>query len=153
MPQLSPTHGRPSSKQSKLGLHCSVVVPLMCNCALLFAYIFQLLKNKKCFLYRINGVEDHVHILTHVHPSISISTLVKDIKVSTSVFIKRDLVFKNFNGWQEGYGAFTETIKTKDRLIEYVKNQEKHHEKMSFFDEYKGLLEDHGIAFEEKFLL
>jgi REP element-mobilizing transposase RayT len=119
----------------------------------LFAFIFQLLKNKKCFLYRVNGVEDHVHILTHVHPSISISTLVKDIKVSTSIFIKRELVFKNFNGWQEGYGAFTETINTKDRLIDYVKNQEKHHEKISFFDEYKGILEDHGIAFDEKFLL
>jgi REP element-mobilizing transposase RayT len=118
----------------------------------LFAFIFHLLKNKKCFLYRINGVEDHIHILTHVHPSISISTLVKDIKVSTSLFIKRESVFKNFNGWQEGYGAFTETIKTKDRLIEYVKNQEKHHEKMSYFDEYKGLLKDYGIAFEEKFL-
>ena len=106
----------------------------------LFAYIFQLLTNKKCHLYRINGVEDHIHILPHVHPSISLSTLVKDIKVSTSIFIKKELIFKNFDGWQEGYGAFSEAIKSKDRLINYVKNQEKHHEKKSFFDEYKALL-------------
>jgi putative transposase len=119
----------------------------------LYAYIFHLLTNKKCHLYRINGVEDHIHILTHVHPSISISTLVKDIKVSTSIFIKNELIFKNFDGWQEGYGAFSEAIKSKDRLINYVKNQEKHHEKKSFFDEYKALLEEHEIVFDEKFLL
>ncbi len=119
----------------------------------LFGYIFQVLTNKKCHLYRINGVEDHIHILTHIHPSISISTLVKDIKVSTSIFIKKELIFKNFDGWQEGYGAFSEAIKSKDRLINYVKNQENHHEKKSFFDEYKALLEEHEIVFDEKFLL
>jgi hypothetical protein len=63
------------------------------------------------------------------------------------------LIFKNFDGWQEGYGAFSEAIKSKDRLINYVKNQEKHHEKKSFFDEYKALLEEHEIVFDEKFLL
>ncbi|MFM2250250.1 MAG: family transposase [Bacteroidota bacterium] len=119
----------------------------------LFGYIFQLLTNKKCHLYRINGVEDHIHILTHIHPTISISALVKDIKVSTSVFLKKELIFKNFDGWQEGYGAFSEAIKSKDRLINYIKNQEKHHEKKSFFDEYKALLEEHEIVFDEKFLL
>ncbi len=119
----------------------------------LFAYIFQLLTNKKCHLYRINGVEDHIHILTHIHPTISISALVKDIKVSTSIFLKKELIFKNFDGWQEGYGAFSEAIKSKDRLINYIKNQEKHHEKKSFFDEYKALLEEHEIVFDEKFLL
>lgn len=119
----------------------------------LFAYIFQLLMNKKCHLYRINGVEDHIHILTHIHPTISISALVKDIKVSISIFLKKELIFKNFDGWQEGYGAFSEAIKSKDRLINYIKNQEKHHEKKSFFDEYKALLEEHEIVFDEKFLL
>lgn len=119
----------------------------------LFGYIFQLLTNKKCHLYRINGVEDHIHILTHIHPTISISALVKDIKVSTSIFLKKELIFKNFDGWQEGYGAFSEAIKSKDRLINYIKNQEKHHEKKSFFDEYKALLEEHEIVFDEKFLL
>ena len=124
-----------------------------CQKKRLFAYIFQLLTNKKCHLYRINGVEDHIHILTHIHPTISISALVKDIKVSTSIFLKKELIFKNFDGWQEGYGAFSEAIKSKDRLINYIKNQEKHHEKKSFFDEYKALLEEHEIVFDEKFLL
>jgi REP element-mobilizing transposase RayT len=118
----------------------------------LFAFIYRLLINKKCHLYRINGVEDHIHIVTHIPPSLTISSLVKDIKVSSGLFIQREAIFKNFKGWQNGYGAFTAYFATKDRLINYVKNQEVHHQKKSFFDEYKGLLEEHGIAFDQKFL-
>jgi putative transposase len=109
----------------------------------LFKYIVGILEKKKCHLYRINGVEDHLHILTHLHPSIALSDLVKDIKVASSVF----------NGWQEGYGAFTYSISEKDRLIGYVKNQEEHHERFSFRDEYVELLKEHGIDFNEKYLI
>jgi REP element-mobilizing transposase RayT len=118
----------------------------------LFAFIYRLLINKKCHLYRVNGVEDHIHIVTHIPPSLTISSLVKDIKVSSGLFIQREAIFKSFRGWQNGYGAFTANFASKDRLINYVKNQEVHHQKKSFFDEYKGLLEEHGIAFDEKFL-
>ena len=118
----------------------------------LFAFIYQLLINKKCHLYRINGVEDHIHIVTHIPPSLTISSLVKDIKVSSGLFIQREAIFKSFRGWQNGYGAFTANFASKDRLINYVKNQEVHHQNKSFFDEYKGLLEEHGIAFDEKLL-
>jgi len=58
-----------------------------------------------------------------------------------------------FEGWQCGYGAFTSSIKEKDRLIEYVKNQEKHHSKKSSIDELLELLIQHGIEFDEKFML
>src|SRR5258706_16052801 len=98
----------------------------------LFKYIWGIIKNKKSHLYRINGVEDHLHIITHLHPTISLSDFVKDIKVAGSTKIKETGWFKNFPGWQEGYGAFTYSIKEKDRLIEYVKNQEQHHKKISF---------------------
>ena len=54
----------------------------------LFKYIWGILKNNKCHLYRINGVEDHIHIFTHLHPTIALSALVKDIKVSSSLYIK-----------------------------------------------------------------
>ncbi|WP_439489596.1 IS200/IS605 family transposase [Algoriphagus sp.] len=119
----------------------------------LFAYIHQLLTNKNCHLYRINGVEDHIHLLTHVHPTIAISSLVKDIKLASDDFIKREGIFPKFNGWQDGYGAFSESIKSKERLINYVKNQEEHHQKRSFIDEYKALLEEYEIEFDEKYLL
>lgn len=119
----------------------------------LYKYISGLLENKKCHLYRINGIEDHIHIVTHIHPTISISSLVKDIKLATSSFIKEKKIFMNFDGWQEGYGAFTYSIKEKERLIEYVKNQDEHHSKKSFLDEYKQLLANHEIDFNEKYLL
>ncbi len=119
----------------------------------LFEYIHELLKNKDCHLYRINGVEDHLHILTHIHPTIAPSNLIKDIKLASSSFIKSEQLFPKFNGWQDGYAAFTETIKARERLINYVKNQEEHHKKVTFLEEYKALLEEHEIKFDPKYLL
>ncbi|MBK7699383.1 MAG: IS200/IS605 family transposase [Saprospiraceae bacterium] len=119
----------------------------------LFKYITDLIKNKNCHLYIINGVEDHIHIVTHLHPTVSLSSLVKDIKLASSIYIKENNLFKDFINWQEGYGAFTYSIKEKDRLIEYVKNQEEHHRKKSFREEYVKLLGEHGIEFDEKYLL
>lgn len=118
----------------------------------LFKYIRGLLKNKNCHLYRINGVEDHIHMITHLHPSVSLSSLVKDIKLASSQYINANGIFKLFNGWQEGYGAFTYSIKEKYRLIEYVKNQEEHHKIITFKEEFIALLQEHGIEFDEKYL-
>jgi len=119
----------------------------------LYKYIWGILKNKKCHLYRIGGVEDHLHIVTHIHPTIAPAYLVKDIKIASSVFIKSEHIFPEFSGWQVGYGAFTYSISAKDNLIKYVKNQKEYHRKTSFRQEYIGLLEEHGIEFEEKYLL
>ncbi len=119
----------------------------------LFKYIWGIIKNKNCHLYRINGVEDHLHIVTHLHPSISLASLVKDIKVASSMYIKEQNLFEGFIGWQDGYGAFTYTVKEKDRLIEYVKNQEEHHKIKTFKDEYLELLKEHEIEFDEKYML
>jgi REP element-mobilizing transposase RayT len=119
----------------------------------LFKFIWGILENKKCHLYRINGVEDHIHIVTHIHPTIATASLIKDIKVACTSHIKKNSLFKNFNGWQDGYGAFTYSIKEKDRLIEYVKNQENHHKTISFRDEYIELLKEHNIEFDERYLL
>ena len=119
----------------------------------LFKYISGILVNKKCHLYRINGVEDHLHIVTHLHPSVSLSSLVKDIKIASSENIKQNNLFPKFGGWQEGYGAFTYSIKEKDRLIEYVKDQEEHHKIKTFREEYIELLNENGIEFDEKYLL
>ena len=119
----------------------------------LFAFIHHLLTNKNCHLYRINAMEDHLHILTHVHPTIPVSNLIKDIKLASSDFILREGFFPDFSGWQDGYGAFTESIKAKERLIKYIKNQEEHHKNVSFMEEYKSLLDEYEIKFDPKFLL
>ena len=119
----------------------------------LFKYIWGILNKSNCHLYRINGVEDHLHIVTHLHPSVSLANLVKTIKIASSGFIKDYGIFKNFNAWQEGYGAFTYSIKEKNRLIEFVKNQEDHHKIFTFREEYIELLNEHEIEFDEKYLL
>jgi REP element-mobilizing transposase RayT len=119
----------------------------------LFAHIIGLLKNKKCHLYRINGMEDHLHIFTHVHPTITVSSLIKDIKLASSDMIKRNRLFDNFQGWQKGYGAFTVNYSSKDKLIEYIKNQQEHHRKIDFLDEYKQILEENGVEYDPKYLL
>jgi putative transposase len=73
--------------------------------------------------------------------------------LATDDFIKKERIFPNFRGWQDGYRAFSESIKAKERLIAYIKNQEEHHRKKSFLEEYKSLLREHQIEFEERYLL
>lgn len=95
----------------------------------LYKYIWGVLKNKKCNLYRINGMPDHIHILCDLHPSICLSDFVKDIKVSTSLWMKQSSLFPEFTNWQEGYGAFTYSIRERDMIINYIKTQKEHHKK------------------------
>jgi REP element-mobilizing transposase RayT len=119
----------------------------------LYKDIWGILKNKNCHLYRINGVEDHLHIITHLHPSISLSNLVKDIKLGSSSYMKENQLFPDFDGLQEGYAAFTYTINEKEGLIRYVQNQEEHHKKMTFKEELVVLLKEHNVEFDERYLV
>lgn len=119
----------------------------------LFKYIWGILKNKRCKLYRINGVEDHIHIVCDLHPSVALANLIKDIKVSTSGWIKNRNLYPRFSYWAESYGAFTLSIKEKEAVIQYVINQQEHHKKVSFRDEYIQLLRENGLNFDEMYLL
>jgi putative transposase len=76
----------------------------------LYKYIAGVIISKNCKLYRINGVEDHLHIFSDLHPSISLADYIKPIKVSTSLWMKESGKFPNFDGWQDGYGAFTYSL-------------------------------------------
>lgn len=123
------------------------------NRKVLFKYIWGILKAKKCHLYQIGGVGDHIHIITHIHPSVAVADMVKDIKLASNRFINKEGVFPKFDGWQDGYGAFTYSIREKDNLIAYVKNQKEHHKAKSFREEYLDLLKELGVEFDEKYLL
>ncbi|MCC6690247.1 MAG: transposase [Bacteroidia bacterium] len=122
------------------------------HCDELYKYITGIVKNNKCMLFRINGVSNHLHIVCDLHPSVSLADLVKDIKIASNAWMKSSEKFPDFDGWSDGYGAFTYSIKEKDRVIEYVKNQKEHHKNFNFMDEYKKLLVDHGVEFDEKYL-
>ena len=119
----------------------------------LFRYIWGIVKNRHSHLYRINGVEDHLHILTSLQPTVSLADLVKDVKTGSALWIKDNSVFKSFSHWQKGYAAFTCAKRDIDDLIEYIKGQEEHHRKTTFEDEYRKLLLDAGIQFDERYML
>lgn len=118
----------------------------------LFRYISGVLKNKNCHLYQIGGVADHLHIVTHLHPSVALASLVKDIKLASSEHIKTNRLFPLFSGWQVGYAAFTYSFEAKDNLINYVQNQEIHHKENSYKEELIRLLVEFKIEFDEKYL-
>mgnify|MGYP003830822475 FL=1 len=117
----------------------------------LYAYVTGIIKNKDSHLYRINGVENHIHILTDLHPSIALADFMREIKASTSMWMKNSGHFPSFKGWAEGYGSFTCSCMDLGNLIEYVKKQQEHHSKKSFEDEYRLLLMESGIKFDEKY--
>jgi REP element-mobilizing transposase RayT len=119
----------------------------------LYKYIYGIINNKKSHLYRIGGVEDHIHIVTHLHQSIALADFIKDIKVSSSKWIKENNIFPKFNGWQIGYAVFTYSIKSKENLVKYVMNQREHHRKKTFIEELKELLKEHNVDYNEKYLL
>jgi len=119
----------------------------------LYKYISGILKNKKCHLHRINGVEDHIHILTSLHPTMTLSSLVKNIKLGSAHFIKKKQLFPDFDGWQEGYAAFTYSNHDKEGLIQYLINQETHHKTVSFKDELTLFLKEYDIDFDERYLV
>jgi len=103
-------------------------------------------------MYQINGVEDHLHILSDLNPSIALSDLIKDIKISSNKFIKEQNLFPEFIGWQDGYNAFTYSYNAVPNLVRYIQNQEEHHKKATYIEEIKRLLKEHGIDYDEKYL-
>ncbi len=119
----------------------------------LHSYLSKVLMNHDCFVYLINGTSNHLHIATHIHPKVALSGIIKDLKLSSSKWIKSSNVFPFFEGWQKGYGAFTTSIAEKDNLYHYIANQKKHHKIKSFNEEFIELLEINSIKFDTKFLL
>jgi putative transposase len=119
----------------------------------LFRYIWGIISASKSRLYRINGTPDHVHLLSSLHPTVSLSDFVKQIKGKSSYWIKKNNIFPDFSNWQVGYGAFTHSSQDKDRLIEYIKGQAEHHKHVSFGDELRDLIIEAGMEFDERYFL
>ncbi|MBC5838981.1 IS200/IS605 family transposase [Flavobacterium muglaense] len=118
----------------------------------LYKYITGIVTNKGQKLLRINGVENHVHILLNIKPNLALSDLVKDIKVNSTNWIND----RGFNDakfqWQEGFGAFTYSISQLDNVIKYIENQEEHHKKQSFKEEYILFLKNFEIEYKDEYL-
>jgi putative transposase len=117
----------------------------------LYAYISGIIKHKNSHLYRISGVENHLHILTDLHPSIALADFMREVKVSSSLWMKSGNLFPKFNGWAEGYGAFTCSYMDIGKLIDYIRNQPAHHMKKTFEEEYRILIMESGIKPDENY--
>jgi len=111
----------------------------------LYAYIFGICKEKKCYLYRINSMPDHVHMCVEVHPSIAVSEFVRIIKQESSKWIKEHKeYFPTFCGWGNGYAGFTYSAKERPAVIAYIQNQQEHHRHKTFREEYEEWLREMG---------
>ena len=111
----------------------------------LYRYIWGIIKNKNSRLFQINGMEDHIHILSDLHPSVSLADFVRDIKVASSKWMKSEGNFPEFVGWAKSYCALTYAYKEKSILMNYIKNQREHHKKESFKAEVDHLFQEFGI--------
>ena len=98
-------------------------------------------------------MKEHIHILTDLHPSIALADFIRDIKTASSIWLKDSDYFPNFTGWADGYAALTYSYWDKDKLINYIKNQQKHHNNETFEKEYRRLLEEHNIKIDERYFL
>ncbi len=118
----------------------------------LYKYISGIIKNKNQKLLAINGASDHVHILIGMSPSITLSDLVRDIKNNSSKFINdKKWILGKFQ-WQEGYGAFSYSRSQRPEIINYINNQEEHHKKASFREEYLNILKKFDVEYNDEYL-
>lgn len=118
----------------------------------LYKYITGIIQNNNHKLICINGMPDHVLILIGMRPTQSISDLLQDIKGSSSKWINEKKFLKKKFEWQEGYGAFSYSKSQVENVIAYILNQEQHHMKMTFRDEYIEFLTKFEIDFDEKYI-
>jgi REP element-mobilizing transposase RayT len=118
----------------------------------LFAVLGSLINETNCKTLIVNGVEDHVHCFLGLKPVVSVSELMKTVKAKSSKFINdHNLTSERFE-WQEGYGVFSYSQSHVDTVFKYIKNQEEHHQKQTFKDEYLGLLQKFKVDYDEQYL-
>jgi len=118
----------------------------------LHKYITGIITNQKQKLLVINSVSDHTHILIGQSPSCNLSDLVREIKSESSRFINENKLSKFKFNWQDGFGSFSYSRSHRDIVIKYILNQEKHHKKRTFREEYLDFLKKFEIEYDEKYL-
>lgn len=118
----------------------------------LHKYICGIIKGKNQKPIIVNGMPDHLHVFVGLRPAMPIADLVRDIKNNSSNFINDRKLIKGKFSWQEGYGAFSYSHSDIGNVYNYILNQEKHHQKMTFKDEYIAFLQRFEIEYDEKYL-
>lgn len=116
----------------------------------LYNYLVAIIQNNKHKVLAIGGTADHVHILFGMRASQSLSNLMKDVKGCSSKWINENKLSNGWFSWQEGYGAFSYAKSDLPAVIQYINNQEEHHKNQNMIDEYKNLLEENEVNYDEE---
>lgn len=118
----------------------------------LYQYITGIIQHNEHKMLQINGMSDHIHLLIGMRPTQSVSSLVQNVKTESSKWINDNRFCPQHFAWQEGYGAFSYSKSHVPDVIRYIQNQEIHHQKHSFIDEYLKLLKAFEVQFDEKYI-
>ncbi len=116
----------------------------------MWAYIAGICKKEQIFVHAIGGMEDHIHCMVQLPPTITLAKAVLLLKANSSKWMNGTQ--RKF-GWQKGYGAFSVSASNVPTVVRYIQNQESYHRKMSFDDEFVVLLKKHGMEFDMKYAL
>ena len=116
----------------------------------LYQYIIAIIQNQGHKVLSIGGMPDHIHILFGFRPTQSLASLMQVVKRDRSEWINRNNFIKGHFSWQEGYGAFSYSKSHLSKVANYIENQQSNHAKRSFQEEYKKILIDFGIEYDER---
>ena len=116
----------------------------------LWSYMAGIFHNRGITPIAINGTDDHAHALFHLPPSIALAKAMLLLKANSSRWMSEH--GKKF-AWQDGYGAFSVSVSNTATVANYIRNQEEHHRKMSFEEEFLALLKKHGVEYDPRYVL
>jgi putative transposase len=115
----------------------------------LHAYLATVARNADCEAFRVGGIADHVHLAIRLSRTVTIADLVEQLKTSSSKWMK---AYSPEFAWQRGYGCFSVGPNDLEALIEYIENQEKHHQTRTFQEEFRMFLKKYGLEFNEAYV-
>jgi len=117
-----------------------------------FKYITGIVRNRGQKLLAINAMADHVHVFLGMTPSIALSDLVRDVKAGSSGFINEKRWVRGKFQWQEGFGAFSHSHSEIDTVVRYIRNQQEHHRKKTFKEEYVEMLKSFAVEYDDRYV-
>ena len=118
----------------------------------LFAYMGGIIREMGGTARIINGIEDHVHMLVSLAADVAVAECLRVVKANSSRWIHGGLANHQDFAWQTGYAAFSVSASNEKQVIKYIRDQERHHRRMTFQEEFIALLRKHGVAFDKRFL-
>ena len=117
----------------------------------LYSYLYAVATERRVHVYRIGGMPDHIHMLVDMPSTESVSAFVGHLKSVSSKWLKGNALFPHFRGWATEYAALSYSLRDKEMIVNYIRNQKEHHRKVTFEEEYRHFLSDYGIVIREEF--